>query len=90
MPTIADLTTVEGMNKLQAEHKDILQAWKAFNNARGMSSARLLTKASPAANQKGSVESTIGVFSDLRFHIDITKPSGLRPWARPVYKVPTL
>lgn len=43
VPTIADLTTVEGMNKLQAEHKDILQAWKAFNNARGMSSARLLT-----------------------------------------------
>ena len=43
VPTIADLTTVEGMNNLQAEHKDILQAWKAFNNARGMSSARLLT-----------------------------------------------
>ena len=43
VPTIADLTTVEGMNKLQAEHKDILQAWKAFNNARSMSSARLLT-----------------------------------------------
>lgn len=43
LPTIADLTTVEGMEKLQREHPDILRAWRGFNNARGMASARLLT-----------------------------------------------
>ena len=43
VPTIADLTTVEGMEKLQSEHPDILRAWRGFNNARGMASARLLT-----------------------------------------------
>ena len=43
VPTIADLTTVEGMEKLQREHPDILRAWRGFNNARGMASARLLT-----------------------------------------------
>lgn len=43
LPTIADLTTVEGMEKLQKEHPDILRAWRGFNNARGMASARLLT-----------------------------------------------
>lgn len=43
VPTIADLTTVEGMENLQREHPDILRAWRGFNNARGMASARLLT-----------------------------------------------
>lgn len=43
VPTIADLTTVEGMEMLQREHPDILRAWRGFNNARGMASARLLT-----------------------------------------------
>lgn len=43
VPTIADLTTVEGMEKLQREYPDILRAWRGFNNARGMASARLLT-----------------------------------------------
>lgn len=43
MPTIADLTTVDGMDKLQREHPDLLRAWRGFNNARGMASARLLT-----------------------------------------------
>ncbi|MBQ2249355.1 MAG: hypothetical protein II326_04195, partial [Clostridia bacterium] len=43
LPTIADLTTVEGMEKLRREHPDILRAWRGFNNARGMASARLLT-----------------------------------------------
>lgn len=43
VPTIADLTTVEGMERLQKEHNDLYRAWKGFNNARGMASARLLT-----------------------------------------------
>lgn len=43
VPTIADLTTVDGMDKLQSEHPDLLRAWRGFNNARGMASARLLT-----------------------------------------------
>ena len=43
VPTIADLTTVEGMERLQKDHNDLYRAWKGFNNARGMASARLLT-----------------------------------------------
>lgn len=48
VPTIADLTTVEGMEELGKDvekggHPDILRAWRTFNNARGQGAARLLT-----------------------------------------------
>lgn len=48
VPTIADLTTVEGMDELGKDvnkggHPDILRAWRTFNNARGQGAARLLT-----------------------------------------------
>ena len=43
VPTIAELTTVEGMAELGKEHPDVLRAWKAFNNSRGMQSSRLVT-----------------------------------------------
>ena len=43
VPTIAELTTVDGMAELGKEHPDVLRAWKAFNNSRGMQSSRLVT-----------------------------------------------
>ena len=48
VPTIADLTTVEGMEELGKDvekggHPDILRSWRTFNNARGQGAARLLT-----------------------------------------------
>lgn len=41
-PTIADLVTYEGLKKLEKNHKGIADAFRIFNNARGMQSGRLV------------------------------------------------
>ena len=41
-PSIYELISTEGRNKLKAEHPNIEKAWVTFNNARGMQSVRLL------------------------------------------------
>lgn len=41
-PTIADLITYKGLKRLEAEHKGIADAFRIFNNARGMQSGRLV------------------------------------------------
>lgn len=42
VPSIYDLTTLEGMQGLRARAENVATAWEKFNNARGMQSARLL------------------------------------------------
>lgn len=42
VPSIYDLTTLEGMNGLREKAANVALAWEKFNNARGMQSARLL------------------------------------------------
>ena len=51
VPTIADLTTVDGMAELGKEHPNVLKAWNAFNNSRGMQSSRLVTAESEYQRQ---------------------------------------
>lgn len=42
IPSIYELTTLEGMQELRAKAPNVADAWEKFNNARGMQSARLL------------------------------------------------
>jgi len=41
-PSIYELISIEGRNKLKEGHPNIEKAWQTFNNARGMQSVRLL------------------------------------------------
>lgn len=43
VPTIYELVSLEGRNKLKAKNPEMEAAWVKYNNARGMQAARLLT-----------------------------------------------
>lgn len=53
-PDIGELVTPEGMRELGEKHPGILNAWKRFNNARGMAAVRLLL---PEAEYKREIRS---------------------------------
>lgn len=42
-PSIYELVSLEGRNKLKAEHPKMEEAWVKYNNARGMQAVRLLS-----------------------------------------------
>lgn len=42
-PSIYELVSLEGRNKLKAEHPQMEEAWVKYNNARGMQAVRLLS-----------------------------------------------
>lgn len=44
IPSIYELTTLDGMRDLRAKAPNVADAWETFNNARGMQSARLLQR----------------------------------------------
>lgn len=43
VPTVRELTTLEGMNELREKDRTFYNAWVKYNNARGMQSIRMLT-----------------------------------------------